>query len=191
MAVDVDDDVVAGPDELHAGDHVVDLPVVVVPRADVHHVVGAGEALVGQVEPLLDALVGEVMEQLVDLGGVGAIVVELLARLMHPVVAGVLDDLLGLRQLLLGLDVEVVAHQGGLPAPARLLDQRDEHLAEQVAVEDGHIDTVDGQRVEELAEADHRAVDVGDVEELDHALTPSRRVWGGGLPAAAPHNTTN
>jgi hypothetical protein len=62
-----------------------------------------------------------------------------------------------------------------LPPSAGLLDERDEHLAEEIAVEQGYVHPVDGQGVEEFPEAHVGSVDVGDVEQLEQfPLLPLR-----------------
>ena len=191
VVVESDDPVVAGAQQLRPGDHVVDLPPVVVPRADVDDLALAGQALVRQVQPLLDPFHGPLLEQPVDRRRVGPSCLVLLGGLLHPVVPGVLDGLLGRRQLLGSVHLRVLPHEVALTPSAGLLDEGDEHLAEEIAVEQGHVHPVDGQGVEEFPEAHVGSVDVRDVEQLEQVsllpLLPEPRPtqrWG--LPECIP-----
>ena len=130
--VDLDDALVARVHELGVVDHVVDHEPVVVARRHVHLERLALETLVGEVEPLLHAREHEALEQRVDLGRVGARVVELLARLVDPVVARVLDGLLDVRELLLPVDLAVLPHDGAFPLVPALVDERHEDLTGEV-----------------------------------------------------------
>jgi len=109
-----------------------------------------------------------VLEQGIDLGRVRLRVLKLLARLVDPVVAGVLDDLLDLGERFLAFDEAVLPHEGALPGVVAFLDERHQDLAGEVTQQDGDIDAVDRQGVEELAIAHVRAVDIGDEKQLDH-----------------------
>ena len=119
-------------------------------------------------QPLLDALDGPLLEQRVDGRLVALHGVILVAGLLHPVVAGVFHRLLDGCHFFRGVHLGVLAHEVAFAAAAGLLDEGDEDLAKQVAVEYRYVDSVDGEGVQKLAVAHVGPVDIGHVEQLEH-----------------------
>ena len=172
VVVDLDDALVARVHELGVVDHVVDHEPVVVAGAMYIWYGLPSRRSSARSSHSCTRLNTRLLNRASILAGSAARVVELLARLVDPVVAGVLDDLLDVGELFLVVDVAVLPHEGAFPLVAALLDERHEHLAGEVTDEHGHVDAVDRKRVEELAIAHVRAVDVGDEEKLVHLHSP-------------------
>ena len=144
--------------------HVVDQPRVVVAGGGEDADLRAGQPLVGVPEPAAQRLGHQLGEQLLDRVRVGLQVLVLLGGHAPGVAAGH-------PRLALQLGRAVVVQQPppavdpGLVPPVRLGDQRDDHLAGEVAAQDQQVGAVEAGRGDELPEAGLGAVQVGGEED--------------------------
>ncbi len=150
---------------------------VVVAEHPEHRLAERTQPLVGHLHPALEALAHEVEQEILDRAVLDPLV-ELSGLRSPRVVADVGDRALHARQLVLVLDVvAVAAKRGREPSAAEVLD-RLHRLAGDVAAEHHHVGLVHGSRVEELAKAHLRAMDIGGEEQLGllgHGRLSSRR----------------
>src|SRR5215210_7008927 len=155
------DDLTLG--EAHAlggGDDFIHLELVVVAGGDEALDVGAFELLVGHMHPALDSPEHLLIEELVAHVLVRLELAHLVRIGPERVVAASLDRVLELLYLVLALEFAPVLQERRVPAPFTFLDYGDERLARHVAAEDHDVRLVVLARIQELAPAGLRAVDV-------------------------------
>ena len=151
----------------------VDVPAVVVAGADDALDAAALELRVGPLDPFLDRLAHLLVEQLLELVLVARVLVALLGRQGDGVVAVVLDETLGLGEVVRAVELVRDVEHVVAPLLGTGLDDRDDRLAGHVPTEDEDVGLVVLGRVDELAPADLRAMDVrGEEEPYLHAVPP-------------------
>src|SRR6266567_1775490 len=126
---------------------------------------GACQPVLGQVEPAAHGLVDELAEQVIDPGRILLQRGDFVRRHRMRVEPGVRDELVQPGQAV-GIDLPLAPEQLHREEPARFLDDRDDHLAGDVTAHHDRVDSVELARVQELAQAAVRPVDVGGEEDL-------------------------
>src|SRR5215203_1739888 len=158
--VELDDLALGEPHALGRGDDLIDLELVVVAGADKALYPRPVEFLVGHLHPARDGsqhlLMEEFVPELLGRGELGHLVGVGAKR----VVAAPHDRVLELLYLIFAFELAPVLEQRRVPAAWPFLDYGDERLARHVATEDHDLRLVVLARVQELAPAGLRAVDV-------------------------------
>src|SRR5829696_3801231 len=166
VVAELDDLALGEPYAFGGGDDIIDLELVIVAWRHKALYIGAFELLVGHLHPALygpqHLLVEELIAQIL-------IRLELTHRVRvgaERVVAAPLDRVLELLYLVFALEYPPVLEQRRVPAVGSFLNYRDERLACHIATEDHDVRLVVLARVQELAPAGLRAVDVRSEEHL-------------------------
>src|SRR5215211_4747998 len=157
---ELDDLTLGEPHALGVGDDLIHLELVVVAGRDEALDVGAFELLVGHVHPALDSAQHLLVEELVAHVLIRLELAHLVRIGPERVVATPLDRVLELLYLVLALELPAVLQERRVPAPFAFLDDGDERFARHVAAEDHDVRLVVLSRIQELAPAGLRAVDV-------------------------------
>ena len=160
-AVEIDDRAVRVLDHARAAQHLVDLEVVVVAAADQHPHAGAAEAVLGHVDPALDALEDQRVEQFLGLVLVTGVGLVLVRGGKERVLTGVADHGKQVVELGTFADLAFDAGEAGLVLAALGLDHGHDELPGDVAADHDRVALVVLRGGEELLPAPLAAVDVG------------------------------
>src|SRR5919112_5859153 len=148
------------PHALGGGDDLINLELVVIAGADEALDVGAFELLAGHLHPALYGPQHLLVEELIAHLLVRLELAHLVRVGAEGVVAAPLDGVLELLYLVFALELPPVLEQRRMPAARSFLDYGDERFARHIATEDHDVRLVVLARVQELAPAGLRTVNV-------------------------------